>query len=644
MSLLLAGIWLFAAGMLPLGFMLGSSCSECCPQSPSCGVCEQGSLPETITVILNGFADQTGQGPDLALLEFSSSTHGSGAAGKVTSPSETAGPILGTEITSGGGDYARIARFAPALEVAGHEGEFSFSTAEKEGADPPLWEIVSVTILDPGTGWVDGQLLPIVPEPGTDTFQNEAASVTVYVGREAPEVTADVTSEAGTGASLTVSLGETTAADSRDAWRVASIEIDNGGEDYEVGDEITFTIAEDATIQNTPTAAVSGIDDDGAIIGITLTDFAFGGVFYRSNDQAELVVVNYGGEWYREDRDAPAIVAEVTVTVNQKGPTKNLAAGAVLEAVIDDDFDSPTFGEIVGVNVISGGDNYLAWQTINTTCCADHFNNLPAIVLQKSGPCTYSKTVCGITLPCTTTITVEYRGPDDPASVQTNCGPILYSTTAISDCSEFAFTAQNQFGATAIITAGGEYDENAVADGGTGRCILCCQGTEDPPQEVEIDVLTNYATTPLPPLTAGAEGVTAATVVLARQPACFGYWAGGFLIGGFIPIPVQVFLSPYPPTDGFGGNWTPDLYRVEPISPEDGSCFDPFSDDCRYEQGKACGTTVVVGSGLFQLWAVTNCAATIPICEPASGTYWINRADLTDPFGYPENWQFRLTI
>jgi hypothetical protein len=32
LSLLMQGIWLLAAGMYPLGFMLGSSCSPCCPQ------------------------------------------------------------------------------------------------------------------------------------------------------------------------------------------------------------------------------------------------------------------------------------------------------------------------------------------------------------------------------------------------------------------------------------------------------------------------------------------------------------------------------------------------------------------------------------------------------------------------------------
>lgn len=56
LSALLAGLWLFAAGMFPVGFMLGGSCSQCCNPDPC--VCASGErLPETITVTLDGFED-----------------------------------------------------------------------------------------------------------------------------------------------------------------------------------------------------------------------------------------------------------------------------------------------------------------------------------------------------------------------------------------------------------------------------------------------------------------------------------------------------------------------------------------------------------------------------------------------------------
>ena len=42
---LLGSLWLFAAGMFPVGFMLGSSCSACCGGEEPCSACTQGSLP-----------------------------------------------------------------------------------------------------------------------------------------------------------------------------------------------------------------------------------------------------------------------------------------------------------------------------------------------------------------------------------------------------------------------------------------------------------------------------------------------------------------------------------------------------------------------------------------------------------------------
>ena len=55
-ALILWSLLAFAAGMYPVGLMLGSTCSPCC--GTPCTQCTQGSLPDTVTVTLSGFPNQ----------------------------------------------------------------------------------------------------------------------------------------------------------------------------------------------------------------------------------------------------------------------------------------------------------------------------------------------------------------------------------------------------------------------------------------------------------------------------------------------------------------------------------------------------------------------------------------------------------
>ena len=56
-SLILWSLLVFAAGMYPVGLMLGSTCSPCC--GTPCTQCIQGTLPDTVTVTFSGFPNQT---------------------------------------------------------------------------------------------------------------------------------------------------------------------------------------------------------------------------------------------------------------------------------------------------------------------------------------------------------------------------------------------------------------------------------------------------------------------------------------------------------------------------------------------------------------------------------------------------------
>lgn len=73
------------------------------------------------------------------------------------------------------------------------------------------------------------------------------------------------------------------------------------------------------------------------------------------------VTLTNGGSGYAQlaaDPADPPLVAEVTVTVNQEPPGGG--SGAVVTATVDDDTASPTFGQIIALTLVDGGDGYLS--------------------------------------------------------------------------------------------------------------------------------------------------------------------------------------------------------------------------------------------------------------------------------------------
>jgi len=73
-------------------------------------------------------------------------------------------------------------------------------------------------------------------------------------------------------------------------------------------------------------------------------------------DVIEEVTVCTGGKYYREDAAEPAIVSPVTVTVTVFAPCQG--AGAEIEATVDDDPNSGTFGQITALTIDDGGAGY----------------------------------------------------------------------------------------------------------------------------------------------------------------------------------------------------------------------------------------------------------------------------------------------
>jgi hypothetical protein len=488
LAALMAGLFLFAAGMFPIGIMLGSSCSPCCLD---CG-CTEGQLPDTVTLSVDGFQDGQTQGPDLAFLTFSSN-FGSGAAGRVTAPDgdpdTDAGPITAVEITSGGSGYAVLSRSAPTLSADASPGSgatLSISYAAN-GTTPATWSVSGVTVTAGGSGYTDGDELTFSLGTGDyvslDPFGEPLhATATLQTERVQPTIEIGVESTGGSGATLTPTLSAISGGDvnGRPIWGVSSVAIDDGGSGYAVGDQLTAT----------PTDGeggglwyeVSAVDGGGAITAVVGYN---GGEYFKDTGAIESVSVSVGGSYYKEDTTIPGQAATVTVGVNQSGPTSVSAGGAVLAAVIDTSPTSATFGQITGVTITNGGHDYLAWEW-----CESYVSGvtivLPRGALVPPFPltpqiahCTFSAGQCCVMtgpparFACARYFYVEYRGSSLPPKVVIRTGGCeftLYADENVTDCEEFSFTASDDEGRSVTVTAGG-------TDVGQSDCNTTCNGT-----------------------------------------------------------------------------------------------------------------------------------------------------------------------
>jgi hypothetical protein len=611
----------FAAGMYPVGIMLGSSCSPCCNSNP-CTQCTQGELPETLTVTFNGLQDRT-PGPDLCLLTFSA-PYGSGAAGKVTAPggdpATDKGPISAVSLTSGGSGYAKLGRVAPTITATGGTGTGATFTVSKTSANDangiPSWGVTGVTWTGSTSGYVDGDQItfdvaagdtaeqgaaatirtvrtaPTVtasasggsgatfgvtiapngttpqtwsvtgvtvtnggtgyPASGYLNFdvasgdtEEQSADVVFYSGRVAPTVSATAGGY-GTGAVLSASLASATGWDGQTYWYLSGVSITNGGSGYAEFDPVNVNVTDGEGYG--AYAEVTSVDGSGAITGIAVywggeyyksngiiqsVEFGYGGggIYYRDPGQISSISVEAGGKYYREDASASPYVATVTVGVSQTAPSNG--TGATLTATVESSTSSANFGKITGVSISSGGNNYLAWQWRNTKCCGWYWNGKPVVLKRlnygSGDACYYQHRMCGgwNNHGAKGLVALQYNGPNAPPtlSLLTELSPELNpaqqcntsfaasgNVTNCSDWSGVSFSASG--GATATVSAGGEYDTLYKAN---NSCHPCCQGEEDVPQEIEAQLQWSSGQAELPP-----DG----TYVLSRFGAGLG-WAYG---------------------------------------------------------------------------------------------------------------------
>lgn len=495
MAALMGGLWLFAAGMFPVGFMLGSSCSPCCSSATLCGIAEA-DLPETVSVQFGQWSDRAAApGPDLIRLLFTSN-FGSGAAGRVTAPGVTPGPISGVQVTSGGSGYARLGRIAPVITatVAGNGSGASLTPILQIISDDfwevnglPVWQVAGASVDAQGTGYDDFAAVTFAAEPGTPMF----SSATGYIrtAREKPVLSAVVQSQTGSFADLRIDaqdIVQITTWDGSVSWSVAAINIDAAGTGYEVGDLV------DVGFAGTPTPgriaeelAYGVVGSVGPSGGITSINVLFGGSYYIQTGRIASVVVpeQTRGAWYKESVDAPPHVAQIEIEILQFSAPGD-ATGGELAAVVDIDPTSATFGTVTGLTIVNPGTGYLAYAlNVQGTCCGWYWSGISLVLKQDTqNKCVYRHAIAGNN--CGAVITLTYNSAGSSLSVDaTGCSTIL-----VADNDEgpvlFPFVAEDQYGYTANISAGGVYIPGALAENETGNGGPCCRGLGPAPAEI----------------------------------------------------------------------------------------------------------------------------------------------------------------
>ena len=261
-------------------------------------------------------------------------------------------------------------RAAPTLTatVEGGSGASVTVATTSDGGSPETFSITAISVGSGGSGYSDRAAVSIVLGSG-DVEQAPAAAIARTV-RTQPTITANALA-GGTGASLTVSLTQSTDGEGRPVWGVSSVGVSSGGTGYTVNDQIQFVVTV-GQVSSLAAARVSAVGGSGEItaVAVDAAGEAFvpsgqvdvvvltsGGAYYKESPST--VTVNNGGQYYKEAGGAP-YVAGVTVTINQISPSAG--SSGVVTASVDASTASPTFGQITSLSISNAGTAYLAWE------------------------------------------------------------------------------------------------------------------------------------------------------------------------------------------------------------------------------------------------------------------------------------------
>lgn len=286
----------------------------------------------------------------------------------------------GVEVTPASAT-AVTAREEPELDIYSYENganaDLTFSYDENAGP-PKTWTPTGATVDSVGSGYRFGEYVDLVPKTASDQSAGYALGF-AQVQTLVSEPTVSLSGGSGAGADLGVTL--TSNGGTPETWGISAVSIVAGGSGYVEGDTLTVEIAADDVEQTAASITVASVDGSGAITGITIDGageyyyesghvaalvIEYGGEYYRDTGVLESVTVNDGGSFYLEDDEAPAIVADITVAIQQLSPSAG--SGLEVSATVDDDPGSATFGQITGLTIDDAGTNYLAIHSEPSVC------------------------------------------------------------------------------------------------------------------------------------------------------------------------------------------------------------------------------------------------------------------------------------
>ena len=316
------------------------------------------------------FSEQTGD-CDIPYWEISSVTVSDGA-GYVQGEILDVEPAAGSTVELPATLTLNTTRTQPTLQASaggGGSGAVLSVSVTQNGGSPDTWRVTGISVSSGGSNYPDLASVTIIP--GSDDVEQQPAIAIARTVRVQPTVIANA--GGGVGAVLSPTLSQTTDGQGLDVWSVSGFTISSGGSGYLVSNPISVVVTDGVQQQGAIGAVASVHTTTGEILSASVVQ---GGQFYKTNGVIDAVIVSDGGKYYKENPDSVTVTdggryyeenaaatpytTPITVTISQISPSAG--TGADLDAVVDTNTASGTFGQITSVTINNGGTSYLAWE------------------------------------------------------------------------------------------------------------------------------------------------------------------------------------------------------------------------------------------------------------------------------------------
>lgn len=333
---------------------------------PTLSLGNDNTTPADVTITLDEFTDECGR----PLWRVDSISVTDGGEGYTDGEELVITAAEGTTVVTAATGTITVPPSEPDIELTTADGtgaEFTVAVEQTE-AEPPTWTITGVTFTGNTSGYVDGQAVTF---GGDSVIEVAPAAAVVRTIRVEPTVEVVEDSVGGTGAVLTANL--TAQGTVPETWAASSITISDPGAGYAPFFDVFRIEVVDGVSTSYGIFAVTSIGENGEIADVYLfepgefykltdeldfVELTDGGEFYGGTGEIESISITDGGAYYSENPSLAPHVASVTVNVNQNWPSQG--AGAVITASVETNTLSEKFGEIVSLEVTSGGSGYLA--------------------------------------------------------------------------------------------------------------------------------------------------------------------------------------------------------------------------------------------------------------------------------------------